>query len=155
MIAGRGDDNSFAAILARIAQERGLDVDDFAVSDFFDINHSGDENHETHGAFDIVLKAEALNNFICLLHYYNGTWTVVDNAEVTQDGTHLEFTENEFSPFAIVVYTGDFPIDSPADDKMTLGEGILLGTGITAGVGGLGALFYYVVLPWLKKKKKI
>lgn len=152
MIVGRENDNSFSEILARIAQERGLEANDLAVSDFFDISYTDDANHETHGAFDVVLKADALNNFVCLLHYYNGEWKVVDSAEITQNGTHLEFTESEFSPFAIVVYTGEMPVEPPA--KMTVGEGILWGAIIAVALAGLGSLFYFVILPWWKKKKE-
>ena len=153
VVLGKKEDIGFKELLAQIAAERGIDVNDFAVSDFFDISCSECQGHDNHSEFDIVLKASALENFVCLLHYYNGTWTVVDNAEVTQNGEHLEFKEEEFSPFAIVVYTGEMPVEPPANDKMTVGEGILWGAIIVAALAGLGSLFYFVILPWWKKKK--
>jgi hypothetical protein len=153
VLRGQTEDPGFAALLAQIAAERGIEVSDLVASDFFDISSTDCEGHEDHGHFDITLKAEALNNFVCLLHYYNGTWRVVDNAKVTQGGTHLEFTEEEFSPFVIIVDTSETPVEPPVDDKMTVGEGILLGVGIAAGVAGLGALGYFVILPWWKKRK--
>lgn len=88
------------------AKKRGVKVADLAVSDMFDISAAGCNDHEGHGHFDIALKSDTLKNFVCLIHYYEGKWNVVEDAKVTQDGTHLEFTEKEFSPFAIVVNTG-------------------------------------------------
>ena len=55
-----------------------------------------------------------MENFVCLLHYHGNVWHVVDSAEVTQNGEHLEFDAEEFSPFAIVVSTE--PVAEPAAD---------------------------------------
>ena len=96
--------------LIELAANIGISVTDLAVSDMFDISATDCESHEDHGHFDITLKSDTLKNFVCLLHYYNGEWRIVDNAEVTNNGTHLEFDEDEFSPFAIVVSTA--PIQS-------------------------------------------
>ncbi len=95
--------------VAEIAKEMGIDVANLAVSDLFDISDTDCSGHEDHGRFDITLKADTLKNFVCLLHYYNGEWRVVENAEVTNNGEHLEFEEKEFSPFAIVVSTEPIP----------------------------------------------
>lgn len=94
------------AKIADFAKKNGVKVSDLAVSDMFDISAVGCDDHEDHGHFDIALKSDTLKNFVCLIHYYEGKWRVVEDAKVTHDGTHLEFTEDEFSPFAIVVNTG-------------------------------------------------
>lgn len=108
MIVGAENLTTLNAGLATIAQQLGVNTTDLAVSDLFDISATEcDGNHDDHGHFDIALKSETLNNFVALLHYYNGEWRVVDNAEITNNGEHLEFTEKEFSPFAIVVSTAD------------------------------------------------
>ena len=107
VLRGETEDLDFSALLAQIAEEKGIDVNDLAISDFFDISCGDCQGHDDHKEFDIVLKAEALDKFVCLVHYYNGSWLIVDDAEVTHEGTHLEFTEEEFSPFVIVVNTGD------------------------------------------------
>ena len=99
------------------ADELGVEVTDLAVSDLFDIHYINCDDHEGHGYFDITLKAETLENFVCLLHYYNGEWRIVDDAKVTND-THLEFTATEFSPFAIVVNTGEPNPDAPQTNDM-------------------------------------
>lgn len=106
MIIGTDDLSELNAKVSEMAKKRGVKVSDLAVSDMFDISSVGCDTHEDHGHFDIALKSDTLKNFVCLLHYYNGEWHVVDDATVTQNGTHLEFTEDEFSPFAIVVNTG-------------------------------------------------
>ena len=114
IIRGTRDLSTLNETIATIAKQRGVEVTDLAVSDLFDISANGcTGNHDDHGLFDITLKAETLKNYVCLLHYYNGEWIVVDNAIVTNNGEHLEFEEKEFSPFAIVVYIGDEIVDVP------------------------------------------
>ena len=108
MIVGAENLTTLNAGLATIAQKLGVNTTDLAVSDLFDISATECAgNHADHGQFDITLKAETLGNFVALLHYYNGEWRVIENAEITNNGEHLEFTEKEFSPFAIVVSTTD------------------------------------------------
>lgn len=93
-----------------LAKKLGLESSDLAVSDLFDISNTHCDGHEDHGYFDIKMKAETLKNFVCLLHYYEGEWDIVENAQVTNNGEHLEFYEDEFSPFAIVVSVGKTPV---------------------------------------------
>jgi len=89
--------------LADMAKAMGLDPKGLAVSDIFDIRMEGCDDHDLHGHFDVTLKADALKYFVCLLHYHDDFWHIVEGAEVTHEGTHLEFDAKEFSPFAIVV----------------------------------------------------
>ena len=103
--------------LREIAEELGVDVTALAVSDLFDIHYINCDDHEDHGHFDITLKAETLENFACLLHYYNGEFTIVEDAKVTGNGDHLEFTATEFSPFIIVTNTGT-ENDSPQTNDL-------------------------------------
>lgn len=102
------------------AKKLGVKVEDLAVSDMFDISSFGCDAHEDHGHFDITLKPDSLKNFVCLLHYYNGAWRVVENAKITKNGTHLEFTEDEFSPFAIVVNTGAAGTSPETEDNSNI-----------------------------------
>ena len=152
VIKNTTDLTTLSAKLAQIAQEKGYDASYLAVSDFFDISSSDCDTHENHGHFELVLKADALKNFVCLLHYYNGEWRVVEDAKVVENGTHLEFTEDEFSPFAIVVYTGEAPVQAPSG--LTVGQGILLAVGIIIGLGGLFSLAWFVIIPAMKQRKK-
>ncbi len=91
----------FAAFVAKL----GLTGKDLAVSELFDLSYYGCNDHEEHGYFNIKVGAKALENFVGLLHYYNGQWEYVDNAKVLPDGETLQFRIKDFSPFAIVVNT--------------------------------------------------
>ena len=122
--------------LGTAAQELGYNTADLAISDLFDISASDCEGHEAHGHFDITLKPETLVNFVGLLHYYDGAWHVVDSAEVTNNGEHLEFDTEHLSPFAIVVSTADAIVEEPAKANTGLIIAIaVLATGaVVAGV---------------------
>ncbi len=110
--------------LAEYADKLNVSTSDFAVSDLFDIRMEGCDDHEGHGSFDITLAPESLKNFVCLLHFNNGQWDIVENAVVTNNGTHLQFTADEFSPFAIVVNTkaADEPGTSEDDSSEIPGK---------------------------------
>jgi flagellar basal body-associated protein FliL len=110
MIIGTQDLSTLNGALKTLAEQRGVSASDLAVSDLFDISATECDGHADHGHFDITLKADTLKNFVALLHYYNGEWRLVENAEVTNNGEHLEFDEDEFSPFAIVVSTADIVV---------------------------------------------
>ncbi len=128
--------------LEEIAKDNGVKSTDFAVSDMFDITATHCESHDEHGHFDIVLKAETLKNFVCLLHYFNGEWHIVPDAKVTGNGEHLEFTAEEFSPFAIVVNTAAPGADEPQNNLTVAIYGIVI------------AVIALILLLLLGKKKK-
>lgn len=151
IIRGTKDLSTLNEIVAKIAKQLGVEVTDLAVSELFDIDANGcTGEHDDHGHFDITLKAETLENFVCLLHYYNGEWRVIENALVTQNGEHLEFEEKEFSPFAIVVYTGDEDIDVPVSGDDTK-VGVIVAAAV-AGVAVLSAIVFFIL--FLIKKEK-
>jgi hypothetical protein len=104
--------------LANVAAKLDIDVKDLAVSDLFDIRLINCDIHDYHGHFNIKLKAETLQNFVCLLHYCNGEYHVVKDARVLEDGEHLVFSEKEFSPFLIVTNTGEEDPDAPQTNDM-------------------------------------
>ena len=107
MIVGTDDLSTLNSGVADLAKDAGVKVTALSVSDLFDLRYVGCKTHNPHGSFRIVVEPETLKRFVCLLHYYNGEWTIVSDAHVTHDGQYLEFTAKEFSPFAIVVNTGD------------------------------------------------
>ncbi len=124
VLAKTDDLGSLNDKLADFAKDLNVSTSDFAISDLFDIRMTDCESHETHGAFDITLSPESLSNFVCLLHYKDGLWSVVENAKVTNNGTHLQFTTEDFSPFAIVVNTktADEPGTSEDDSSEVPGK---------------------------------
>lgn len=110
-IVGTPDLSSLSSAIAEIAEDMDVEVSDLAVSDLFDISATNCDGHGDHGHFNITLKAETLEKFVCLLHFCDGEWHIVENAEVTHNGEHLEFDEDQLSPFAIVVSTDKAPAD--------------------------------------------
>ena len=105
-IVNSSDLTELNAAFAALAAENEIDGTKLAVSDLFDLHLTGCDYHEGHKDFDVVLKAETLKNFVALLHMnQNGEWELVTDAKVTNNGEHLEFSVESFSPFAIVVDT--------------------------------------------------
>lgn len=101
----------FANVLKSLAASKNIDAADLAVSELFDVSYYESAGHDEHGAFTITIKANNLENFVGLMHRYNGEWVYVDNAKA--DGDTLTFTVDDLSPFAIVVDTSD---DAPITD---------------------------------------
>ena len=136
-IIGTQDLSSLNEAIADIAKKAGMDPADLAVSDLFDITGTDCDGHGDHGHFNIKLKAETLENFVCLLHYYDNEWHIVENAEVTNNGEHLEFDEDQLSPFAIVVYTGTAPVEPDSSNSwliLVIVAAVIVAGGITYGV---------------------
>ena len=138
------------ASIANVAENIGAKVENLAVSDLFDIQTSDCDGHGNHGEVTVTVKAETLTNFVCLIHYYNGEWIVMENAKVSEDGEHLTFGSNTFSPFAIVVNTG-----SIADVEEPLGEDNVATTvsvSVATGAAVLAAPMAYFMVQFKKKK---
>lgn len=113
MIVGTDDLSTLNSGVADLAKKADAKVTELSVSDLFDLRYVNCKNHDHHGSFRIVVEPETLKNFVCLLHYYNGEWSIVDSAKVINDGKYLEFTAKEFSPFAIVVKTDADSVTPP------------------------------------------
>lgn len=148
--------NELNSAIVNIAEDAGFELSDLSVSDLFDISCSSCEGHENHGKFSVKLRPEDLEGFVCLIHYVDGKWKVVENARVAADGVTLEFEEKNFSPFAII--TGDDSSDiilptveeeglSPlAKTLIAAAIGAAVGAGLTAGG--------FCIYNHAKKKKK-
>lgn len=108
-IRGTSDVTTLADGLAAYAESKNVAPADLAVSDLFDVRYEGCDDHDEHGSFDIVLSSETFENFVALMYYDGENWHLVEGAEVKSvDGQlHLYFTTEHFSPFAVVVNTGD------------------------------------------------
>ena len=92
--------------LKDVAAEKEIPTDNLAVSELFDIR---DVHGKVEGTFDIVLKADTLDNFVGLIHYNNGVYELITDATVQEiDGElHLNFSTDGLSPFMVVVDTGE------------------------------------------------
>lgn len=92
--------------LAATAKSLNVPETNLAVSDLFDIRYIKCEEHEEHGYFDIVIKADTFKNFVALMHLSaDDGWELINNAKVSEvNGEyHLTFSVDDFSPFAVVV----------------------------------------------------
>ena len=106
--------------LSDLVTNKNIDASKLAVADLFDIHPSDCDFHDGHMDFDVTLSVDTLSHFVALLHMNkNGEWELVDNAKVTNNGEHLEFSVDSFSPFAIVVNT----------DDVAPGAGTIIGNG--------------------------
>ena len=147
-VAGAKDLGDLNGDLAALAAKLGLKVEDLSVSELFDIGCSDCSDHDSHGYFDITIASDFLKNFVCLLHYTNGEWKIVDGATVSEDGKQLSFREKDFSPFAIVVSDIAPTVEEPGTNGVPVVFWIIGGVGLVALVGG-GA----VALSITKKKR--
>ena len=96
--------------LAKLAEKLNINVRLLAVSDLFNIHVGGCEEDE-HSHYEIVLKADTLNQFVGLMNMSEtGLWELVSDAEVVNNGEYLKFSVNKLGVFAIVVESkGDTP----------------------------------------------
>ena len=133
--------------VAEMAKNSGVTVESLSVTDMFDISPTECVDHANHGHFSITIEPDVLKNFVCLLHYYDGKWNIVEDAKVTGSGTRLEFTATEFSPFAIVVSSSEVVETVEAKNDW------ILFAGIASGVSAIGAGVAYGVKLNLKRKK--
>ena len=128
--------------LKTLANKKNIPTSNLEVSDLFDIR---DAHDNIEGKFDIVLKAETLENFVGLLHYTDGKYELVEDAKVVEkDGeTHLVFSTNGLSPFAIVVDTGaDIPVEADNDGIIIA---VLAVVAIAEGAGLVAILVKFVL----------
>lgn len=88
--------------LEKAAKDQGINGEDLAVSDLFDIDYKDCVEHDDHGKFTIKLSAETLKNFVGFMRYDGEKWILIKDATV-KDGKYLTFTSQELGTFAIVV----------------------------------------------------
>lgn len=148
MISDTAEISSLNSDLKALCDKEGIDTNNIAVSDLFDISYfdCGTHEDEEHGYFTITFKAETLKNFVALLHYKNNKWEIVKSAKVSADGSKLSFKISEFSPFAIVVDT------SVETDKPTTGDTFNLNLWVAILAVSVISLFIVVFLGYKRKR---
>ena len=117
------------AELADVVAKLEIDSKYLAVTNIFDIHYVGSDNQSQ--KFEIVLSVDELNNFVGLLHMNkDGVWELVSDAKIEQDGDHLVFSVDSFSPFAVVVdTTGESP---KTGDSVMIISAIVLAVSVVA-----------------------
>lgn len=149
IIAGTENITTLNEAVEDVAKKMGVSTSALAVSDMFDISITDCAEHDTHGHFDITLESETLKNFVCLLHYHEGSWHIIDNAEVTEGNEHLVFSEDDFSPFAIVVYS-DISDDG---DNVQNDIGWIIAAAIAV-LLAIGIILWFIITKSGKDKKE-
>ena len=93
--------------LKSLADKKNIKVQNLGISDLFTVAPKNCDDHKDHGHFDVVLKADTLQNFFGLLRYVDGKWELIEGAEVKEVNgeLHLVFAADVAvaSQFAIVV----------------------------------------------------
>lgn len=133
------------AELSKIAENMNIPEENLVVSELFDIRYINCSKHEGHGYFDIVLKPEVLKGFVALLHLNGDNWELVEGARVENNGIHLVFSIDDFSPFAIVVNTAE-------NDSVAPSTGEIVNIVLYASIMLVSAVA--LVFVWVKFRKK-
>ena len=123
--------------LKKLAEELGIDVEDLAVSDLFDVGFDSD------GEKQITLKPETLENFVALLRWDGEKWILIEDA--TAKNNLLSFTLDNPGQLAVVVNTGVGSVGAPVTGDAF--PWILVGLIAISGIG------LAIVLPKLRKKE--
>lgn len=135
-IASGTDLTKLNSKLAEVAEQTNIAVDKLAVSELFDISYGNCDDHDDHGMITVTIRPATLDKFVGLLHYNGTEWTLIDNAKVGDNGIYLTFSVSEFSPFAIVLNTGDEPVAEEESSNLWVHAAIIsvagIGMGITA-----------------------
>lgn len=126
--------------LKKLAEEKDIDGKDLAVSDLFNVDIVGCDNHDEHGDFTVKLSSDTLKNFVGLLGFDGTRWRLYK--DIVVEGNTIKFLTDVPENFAIVVNTGAGNISQTGDNS-----NIYLWTMIFA-----GSAFAIVVLLTLKKK---
>lgn len=117
-IANTDDLSTFNADLANLAKEKNIEGKDLAVSDLFDMRVEGCTVHKDHVEYEVEIEADTLTRFVGFLHMTkDGKWELIDNAKVVDGGKRLQFTVDDFSPYAIVVNRNEEAVE-PGDNSM-------------------------------------
>ena len=101
----------FLSILADLAKQLKLDASQLAISDLFDIDTTHCEDHDDHGGFTITIKIDDASKLVGILHLNQTKWEICDIYEIDREKDTVKFHGTEFSPFALVVATGDVDLD--------------------------------------------
>ncbi len=134
-ISGTSDLTKLNDSLAKLAKDKNIKGNALAVSDLFDISPEGCQIHEGHYSCDIVIDADTLHRFVALIHMNeNGEWVLVDNAKVTNNDEHLEFTVDSLTPFAIIVDTSSDTPQTGDSGKLYIYAGIMLVSAVAIAV---------------------
>ena len=124
--------------VASEAQKKGFETDDCASVALFDltyyfVNPEFNVSHDFKYLHASLTRKDLGDNFVCLLHRQNGSWSVVQNATLVNNT--LTFEVSDLSPFALVVANYGSIMDSGAKQAPKTGDNTL--TWAATAIGGL------------------
>ena len=129
--------------LADLANKLDIDPEKLGISDLFDLNCDGCENHEDHGKFKVTMEVDGLEHFVGVIFRDDeGNWHLVEDAKV-KDGK-LEFTAEGYYPHAIVVDTTEGEPSKTGDTNLV----VICGAVMAVAAAGL------VVVLIMRKKQR-
>lgn len=99
-ISSTDDPTTLSDALKDKAKKDGVNGNHLGVSDLFHIDYNNCDDHGDHGAFNITLDADTLENFYGLMRFDGKDWHMVDGAKV--ENGNLVFTSKELGTFAVV-----------------------------------------------------
>ncbi len=124
--ASIASNDNLAVLVPTISSFTGADEEDLAVSDLFYAHVVQKLRINSDGSYTINLANSALDQFEGLMRYDNGSWVLVENAEILADGS-LQFTTYELGAFALAVNTSEEGPSAPTGDNLPLyAAGILM-----------------------------
>lgn len=88
--------------LATIASSKNIGVGSLAVSDLFYAECKGCNDHDGHNGFKMALSSATMKNFVALMNYKDGVWSIVDGATLDANG-NLTVSTKLLGAFAVVV----------------------------------------------------
>lgn len=131
-----GDIRMLSRELASLIEETKISIENFAVSDIFDISADFQSM-----SYSFYIGKKNMDNFFCLIHRVNGIWQVVTPLETVEyDGVEMiRVTVDTLSPFAFVVCE-----NVEKQRARAFGYGIIITSLVAAGVwAGIGTKKYF------------
>ena len=101
--------SDYLPIIDRKAVEAGVAPESCYPYQLFDMTYYRDygdhlERSDNYDSIALSLPDYVLDRFVCLLHYMDGAWYVVENAYVIREKGWLRFSVDSLSPFAIILH---------------------------------------------------
>ena len=142
-IAGASDLGTLGNDVSDLAKTLSITSSQLAVSDLFSLTMSGCENHAEHGAIAATIQPRVLDNFAGLMYFDGEKWHLVEDCQVSADGTKLIFDATDMGPYAILAHDGTAVLPGSGFNVLWI-----VAIAVAVAAGG----FFFII--FFKKKKK-
>lgn len=110
--------------IKKIANDQGANTEDLGVRYLFDISVFDGEADENGIYIELNTEFENLSDFICLMEYKDGIWSIVEGVKIDPNNPNRIYIpiNTNSAAYAVVVandynYSGDSPIIDDGDDE--------------------------------------